>query len=176
MSRGKAIDKSGDSNRIGSMNSAGRDSMRLHNLIKEKYIMLDLKETTKKKLLGEIANGIARSGKVKDKKAFLAAILKREKLGSTGIGSGVAIPHAKSERVKDFILAFARKSEGIDFGALDGEKTFLFFMLASPIDDVGNHLKILADISRLVKDKFIVESLKKAKDQKEVLKIITMYA
>ena len=158
------------------MMNTHRDPMRLHNLIKEKYIMLDLKEATKKKLLAELVNCIAKSGKVKDKKAFLAAIQKREKLGSTGIGNGVAIPHAKSERVQDFILAFARKDTGIDFGALDGEKTYLFFMLASPMDDVGNHLKILADISRLVKDKFIVESLKNAKDQKEVLKIITMYA
>ena len=152
-----------------------RNSLFLSNLIKEKYISLDLKETNKKKLLAELVGLLAQSGKLKDKKAFLAALLKREKLGSTGIGSGVAIPHAKSERVKDFILAFARKDEGIDFGALDGEKTYLFFVLASPMDDVGNHLKILADISRLVKDRFIVENLKKAKNKKEVLKIFSMY-
>ena len=149
--------------------------MGLSGLIKEKYIKLDLKETNKKKLLTQLVDFIAKSGRLKDKKAFLGALLKREKLGSTGIGNGVAIPHAKSERVHDFILAFARQDEGVDFGALDGEKTYLFFLLASPLEDVGNHLKILADISRLVKDKFIVENLKKAKNKKDILKIISTY-
>lgn len=147
----------------------------LSSLIKEKFVVLDLKENNKKKLLGELVEIIAKSSRLKDKKKFLSDLLKREKLGSTGIGNGVAIPHAKSENVRDFILAFGKKDEGIDFGALDGEKTYLFFILASPMDDVGNHLKILAVISRLVKDKFIVESLKKAKDKKEVLKIISIY-
>ncbi len=149
--------------------------MGLSGLIKEKYIKLDLKGTNKKKLLTQLVDFIAKSGKLKDKKAFLSALLKREKLGSTGIGNGVAIPHAKSGRVHDFILAFARQDEGVDFGALDGEKTYLFFLLASPLEDVGNHLKILADISRLVKDKFIVEHLKKAKKKKDILKIISTY-
>ena len=147
----------------------------LSSLIKEKYIKMDLRENKKNKLLAELVDFIAKSGKLKDKKSFLNALVKREKLGSTGIGNGVAIPHAKSERVRDFILAFARHNQGVDFGALDGEKTYLFFVLASSADEVGNHLKILAEISRLVKDKFIVENLKKAKDKKEILKIISTY-
>jgi PTS system nitrogen regulatory IIA component len=103
-------------------------------------------------------------------------MLERERLGSTGIGGGIAIPHAKSKAVAGFILVFARIIGGMDFGALDGEKTYLFFALASPEEEVGGHLKILAEISRLVKDKFIVEKLKKVKDAKEVLKIISLYA
>jgi fructose-specific phosphotransferase system IIA component len=149
--------------------------VRLSALLKEKYILLNLEEDNKKKLIGKLVDLIATSGKLKDKKAFLHLILKREKLGSTGIGNGVAIPHAKSEQVKDFIMAFARQDKGIDFGALDGEKTYLFFILASPESNVGGHLKILADISRLVKDKFIVDRLKNAKDKKEILRIIATY-
>lgn len=148
----------------------------LATLLKEKNITLGLKENTKRKLIIELVGLAAQSGKLKDKSAFLNALWKREKLGSTGIGNGVAIPHAKSEHVRDFVLSFARKDEGIDFGALDGEKTYLFFVLASPAEQVGSHLKILAEISRLVKDKFIVDLLKKAVDKKEILRIIQTYS
>jgi len=147
--------------------------IRLTGLFKEKYINLQLIESDKKNIIAELVNIIAKSKKLTNKKSFLKAIQEREKLGSTGIGGGVAIPHAKSEYVKDFVLVFARKVEGIDFGALDGEKTFLFFALASPKDEVGGHLKILAEISRLVKDKFMIELLKKAKTKEEVIKIIS---
>ena len=149
--------------------------IRLSSLLKEKYIELDLKEKDKKKILAELVDFIAGVGKIKDKKEIFSTLVKREKLGSTGIGSGVAIPHARSAKVKDFILAFARKAGGIDFGALDGEKTFLFFMLISPEANVGGHLKILAEVSRLVKDKFIVDRLRSAQDKKEILKVISTY-
>ena len=149
--------------------------VKIASLLKEKYIYLDFNEKDKKKILTKMVDLVSLSGKIKDKKAFLNALIKREKLGSTGIGNGVAIPHSKSERVTDFVLAFGRQSSGIDFGALDGEKTYLFFMLASPEDNVGGHLKFLADISRLVKDKFIVERLKAAKDKKEIIKILETF-
>ena len=105
-------------------------------------------------------------------KAFLKIMMKREALGSTGIGGGIAIPHGKSDVVKDFTLVFGRTKEGIDFGALDGEKTCLFFALASPSKEVGGHLKILAEVSRLLKDKFTIELLKKIEDKKKIIKII----
>ncbi len=149
--------------------------IKIASLLKEKYIYLDFNEKDKKKILTKMVDLVALSGKIKDKKAVLNALIKREKLGSTGIGNGVAIPHSKSERVTDFVLAFGRQSSGIDFGALDGEKTYLFFMLASPEANVGGHLKFLADISRLVKDKFIVERLKAAKDKKEIIKILETF-
>lgn len=150
-------------------------ALQLSNLLKDKYINLALKGHTKRKLLEELVDFVAQSGKIKDKKAILREIMKRENLGSTGIGYGVAIPHAKVQKARGFVLVLGRHEGGIDFGALDGAKTHLFFMLVSPKDEVGNHLKILAEISRLVKDKFIVESLKRAKDKKEIIKIITAY-
>lgn len=147
-------------------------NIKISNLLKEKSISLSLKETDKKKVIAELVDLLARSKKITNKKAFLKAIQERENLGSTGIGAGIAIPHAKSNVVRDFIVVFARSQTGIDFGALDGEKTFLFFALASPKQEVGGHLKILAEISRLVKDKFTIELLKKAKDKRDIVKII----
>lgn len=147
--------------------------IRVSVLLKEKFINLSLKGRDKKKVIAELVELIADSKKLTNKKAFLKAILEREKLGSTGIGAGVAIPHAKAAVVRDFVLVFARSSAGINFGALDGEKTFLFFALASPKNEVGGHLKILSEISHLVKDKFTIELLKNAKDKQEILKIIS---
>lgn len=149
--------------------------IKLSSLLKEKFINLELEGNDKINVIQELVDLLSNAGKIKNRKAFLKAILEREKLGSTGIGNGVAIPHAKSKSVEHFTLVFARNSSGIDFGALDGEKTYLFFALASPQEEVGGHLKILADISRLVKDKFIISRLKKAKSAEEILKIISSY-
>lgn len=146
--------------------------IKISQLLKEKFIELELKETEKKDIMAELVEIISKSRRLNNKKSFLKTMLEREKLGSTGIGGGVAIPHGKSEAVSDFILVFGRKSEGIDFGALDGEKTYLFFALASPKEEVGGHLKILAEISRLVRDKFIVDLLKNAKTSQQIIKII----
>ena len=147
--------------------------IKLSKILTEQSINLELKGSDKKKIIAELVKLIAKSKKLRNKKAFYKAVMEREKLGSTGIGNGVAIPHAKSAWVKGFALAFARDNEGIDFGALDGEKTYLFFAFASPKNEVETHLKILAEISRLVKDKFVVERLRRARDKKEVLRIIS---
>lgn len=149
--------------------------IKLSALLKEKYVNLNLKGKNKKSILAELVAGIAESGKLKNKAAFLREIAKRERLGSTGIGNSVAIPHAKSGQVRELMLGFGRHNEGIDFGALDGAKTHIFFILASPKAEVGSHLKILSEISHLVKDKFIVERLKKAPDKKDILRIIATY-
>ena len=146
---------------------------RLFNLLKEKFINLNVVGSDKTEVIAELVALAATSKKIASKKSFFKAILEREALGSTGIGNGVAIPHAKTKMASDFILVFARHTAGIDFGALDGEKTYLFFMLASPPDKIGAHLKVLAEISRVVKDKFIVDRLKKAKDKKEILRILS---
>jgi fructose-specific phosphotransferase system IIA component len=151
------------------------ENIDLVSLVKEKFIELNLQGATKKEVLGELTEIAARSPKLTNKKAYFKAIVEREELGSTGIGNGVAIPHVKSKVVGGFILIFARHNKGIDFGALDGEKTHLFFALASPPDKVGMHLKVLAEISHVVKDKFMVGYLIKAADKKEVLKILSAY-
>jgi fructose-specific phosphotransferase system IIA component len=153
--------------------SVRHKDIRLSRALKDNLIDLQLQGKNKNEVLAGLVELLSRSRKIRNKKLFFKAMLEREKLGSTGIGNGVAIPHAKSEGVGDFIIAFARKDNGIDFGALDGEKTYLFFAMASSKNEVGSHLKVLAQISSLVRDKFIVELLRKAKNKKEILKIIS---
>jgi len=147
--------------------------IKLPDLLKEKYIELDLKEKEKTKLIAELVDIAAKSSQIKNGKALFRAILEREKLGSTAIGNSIAIPHVKIKGVKKPLLILGRSAEGVDFEALDGEKTYLFFMLILPQEEVGLHLKILAKISHLVKDKFIVERLKKVKAKHEVFEIIS---
>lgn len=155
------------------MAAAKSREIKLSNLLKGKFINLNLENKDKRKIIAELVGLIAQSKKLKSKKSFFDALIEREALGSTGIADGIAIPHAKTKVAEDFILAFGRSNEGVDFDALDGEKTFLFFILASPKDEIGRHLKILAEISHLVKDKFIVKLLRKAKDKNEILNIIS---
>jgi fructose-specific phosphotransferase system IIA component len=147
--------------------------IKLPDLLKEKYIELDLKEKEKTKLIAELVDIVAKPSRIKDGKTLFKAILEREKLGSTAIGNGIAMPHAKIKGVKKPLLILGRSAEGVDFNSLDGEKTYLFFMLISAQEEVGLHLKILAKISHLVKDKFVVERLKKVKDKHEIFEIIS---
>jgi PTS system nitrogen regulatory IIA component len=148
-------------------------AIKLPDLFRGKYIELDLKEKEKRKLIAELVDIVAKPSRIKDEKALYKAILEREKLGSTAIGNGVAIPHVKIKGIEKPLLILGRSAEGVDFDALDGEKTYLFFMLISPQEEIGLHLKILAKISHLVRDKFIVERLKKVKDKHEIFEIIS---
>lgn len=144
----------------------------LSDLLKQKYIELELRGGDKDVLLDELVDVAHKSGKVKNKKSLLNALLEREKLGSTGIGNGVAIPHAKIEGIKEPLLVFGRAAGGVNFNSLDGGQTYIFFMLISPKDEVGRHLKILARISHIIKDKFTVGRFRKAKDETDVLKVL----
>lgn len=135
-------------------------------------VLLDIKGTQKADVLSELCESLEKSGKIKDKSKILNALLEREKLGSTGIGQGVAIPHAKSETVTEVVAALGISKKGIQFDALDGEPVYLVFLLISPPDSSGTHLKILARISRLLKDKFFRQSIKEAKSVDDVKKII----
>jgi PTS system nitrogen regulatory IIA component len=102
----------------------------------------------------------------------LKKLKEREVLGSTGIGKGVGIPHAKCPFVKKMVAALGISKEPVDFKSLDGEPTHIFFLLIAPGDNPGPHLKSLAKISRLLDDKFIRDRLRSAEDSAHVLKII----
>ncbi len=96
----------------------------------------------------------------------------REALGSTAIGQGIAIPHAKSDCVNKLVAAFGLSKKGVDFDSLDGELAYIFFLLVAPQDSAGPHLKALARISRLLKDKYFRDTLRASTDEKSVVKII----
>lgn len=148
--------------------------MKITEFLCEKAVDYDLKSLDKKGVIEELVDLLIKAGKIKDKdkQKIIEIILNRESLGSTGIGQGIAIPHGKSDCVKELTAALGISKRGINFDALDGEPVFIFFLLLAPEDSAGPHLKALARISRLLKDKYLRDALIKAKDDKEILNII----
>ena len=146
--------------------------MKLLDILPPGSISVDLAAGSKQEMLAELCGLMETSGKLPDAKAMVQILLEREALGSTGIGQGVAIPHGKSAAVKVQAAALGISKGGVDFDALDGEPVHIVFLLVAPPDGAGNHLKALAKVSRLLKDKFFRQALKDAKSPDEILKII----
>jgi PTS system nitrogen regulatory IIA component len=146
--------------------------MQILDFLSVDAIKMSLESKNKKDAIKELTELLVKTGKVKDKKKMVQVLLEREELGSTGIGQGIAIPHGKSDVVGDLTAAFALSHEGIAFDALDGEPVNIFFLLVAPEGAAGAHLKALARISSLLKDKYFRKSLLAAKTPEEVVKII----
>ncbi|MDP6685817.1 MAG: PTS sugar transporter subunit IIA [Candidatus Omnitrophota bacterium] len=148
--------------------------MKILDLLNEKAISADLKSQDKKGVVQELIDLLINAGELKPrmKDTVVKILLNREALGSTGIGQGVAIPHGKCEQVKELIGAFGVSKTGINFDSLDGEPAYIFFLLLAPIESSGPHLKALARISKLLKDKYFRDSLKDAGTDKKLSKII----
>jgi len=146
--------------------------MRIIDFLNEKCISINLKGRNKREILEELVDLLVNAGEIADKEAMVNVLLEREKLGSTGIGEGVGIPHGKTKIVKNLIAAFGRSEKGIDFDSLDGEPTYLFFLMVAPHDSAGPHLKALARISRLLKEKEFREELMRVPTQEVLLKAI----
>jgi PTS system nitrogen regulatory IIA component len=148
------------------------EKLKILDFLKPTAITIDLAATTKKGVLEELVGLLAKDSKIKDPKVTVDVLLEREKLGSTGIGQGIAIPHAKTDQADEVVAAFGLSRRGVQFDSLDGDPVYIFFLLVAPPDAAGLHLKALARISRLLKDKFFRQSLRDVKDPSEVLKII----
>lgn len=148
--------------------------MKITEFLSPKAVSVNLQSKTKKDLLEEMLDVLIETGAVesRNRKKILDILVAREQLGSTAIGQRIAIPHGKSDSVKKLVACVGISKDGIDFDSLDGEKAYIFFMLIAPIDSAGPHLKALARISRLLKDKFIRDGLLTAKDDKAVMKIL----
>jgi PTS system nitrogen regulatory IIA component len=148
--------------------------MRIMDFLSERAIACQLKAQTKEGVIRELVVLLAQAGVVKEREVakVVEILLNREALGSTGIGQGVAIPHGKCNAVNSLVGAFGVSAGGIDFGSLDGGPVHLFFLLIAPEDSAGPHLKALARISRLLKDKFFRDSLRQAKDEKTLLRVM----
>jgi len=131
-----------------------------------------MKDKKKPEVLSELCQLLAKAQKIKDSAAVVQVLLEREGLGSTGIGQGIAIPHAKAENVNALAAAVGLSKKGIDFESLDGEPVHIVFLLVAPKETTADHLKALARISRLLKDKFVRAALKEAKTTNDVVKIV----
>lgn len=135
-------------------------------------IDLDMKATNKTEAILELTKLLEKTGKLDSFDKTLEALKDREKLGSTGIGKGVAIPHAKTEFAKDLVIAFGVSKQGVNFNAVDDEKVNIFFAFASPLKNSQTYLKILARISRLIRNDDFREKLLSAKNSQEIIELI----
>ncbi len=144
--------------------------MKLTELVIRESIVDEVQATDKKGALRELAEAIRTSRKPAGYKAsdVLTALLKREKMGTTGMGGGIALPHAKVEGLSTLYGAFGRSKEGVDFGAVDGERVHLMFVLVSPPSQANEHLAALKRISAGIRLPNMTKFLKAAKGAKEV--------
>ncbi len=146
--------------------------MKLLDLLPKEHIVLDIKSRDKKSAIKEMINVVANSGKIKNPDSVFQAVYAREKIGSTGIGQNVAIPHGKTSELKEIIGALGISQKGIEFQSLDGEAVNIIFLLLGPDDISGDHLKALARVARLFKDKFFREALKQSDSPEKIVEII----
>lgn len=147
--------------------------VRIADYMSENLISLQLKSKNKDDVLMELADLIAISPDVhNEENVIYKALIEREKLGSTGIGKGVAIPHAKTDAADKLTIAFGISKEKIDFKSLDDEKVNLFFVFASPMKDSQVYLKVLARISRLIREEEFRQQLLACKTPAEVIECI----
>jgi PTS system nitrogen regulatory IIA component len=146
--------------------------MKIIDMLKTDYILEELKSGNKRDVLKELVGSFMKIHQKLDSEATLNVLFEREKLGSTGIGEGIAIPHGKITGLDQLILSFGRSAVGIDFDAMDGKPVHLFFLLIAPENSAGQHLKTLAKISKMLKDGVFRTKLMAAKSKDELYKII----
>jgi PTS system nitrogen regulatory IIA component len=147
--------------------------MHLSELLNPQAVNVHLQAKTKREVIAELvellekAHGVSSGGEVLDR------VLKRESMMSTGIGNGIAIPHGKARAVDHLVAACGVSRAGVDFGSVDGDAATLFILLVSPEDVGGPHVKVLANISRLLKDEGVRESLKRAESAQNFLSLLS---
>jgi PTS system nitrogen regulatory IIA component len=149
--------------------------MDLGDLVHTKGIIPSMKATTKKQALQELAGYAAELTGIGQRDIF-DTLLQRERLGSTGLGRGIAIPHVKLPDLKSIVCVFARLDTPIDFEALDDEPVDLIFLLLAPEHASGDHLKALARISRLLREPDVSRRLRETKDPNQILRVLTQPA
>ena len=146
--------------------------MRITDLLREETIILDVQSKSKQDVLKELVTQLDEAGTLNDKESFMADILAREEQSTTGIGDGIAIPHAKSTAVKKPAIAFGRSTEGIDFESLDGKPAHVFFMIAASDGANNDHLEALSRLATFLMDDKFREKLLVATSKNELLAIV----
>ena len=145
--------------------------MKILEVLAKESILEDLKGTDKKSILEELVGPVSKISGV-DADLLVKVLLDREQLGSTGIGGGVGIPHGKLKELESLVLGFGLSRNGVDFESMDGKPTHIFFLLLTPENSTGLHLKALARISRLLKNDSFREKLLNAADRDEIYSVI----
>lgn len=146
--------------------------MKITELLTPAAITIDMQATDKNSALVELTDAVIELSSELDREEVLRVLNERERLGSTGIGDGVAIPHGKLKNIDNLLLAFGCSKSGVDFDSMDGKPAHLFFLLLAPEESVGIHLKTLARISKLLKNPGVRNSLLAAADADDLIRII----
>jgi PTS system fructose-specific IIA component/PTS system nitrogen regulatory IIA component len=148
--------------------------MKFSDFINVASIKANLEADEKPSVIQELVNSLASAGAIAaaDAPGIVAAIMKREELGSTGIGRGVAVPHTKHASVERLVGTVGVSSEGVDFNSLDGDKVHLLFLLVSPPDRPGDHLRALENISRQLRDDTFCRFLKQSRSAKDIQQLL----
>ncbi len=142
--------------------------MRIKDILGESSVIPDIKSRTKKEALVELASILKKANLIEDVEKVVAVILEREKLGSTGIGDGVAIPHGKMKGLDSILCAFGKSKDGVDFDAIDGKPVYIFFLLLAPEDSASLHLTALSRISKLLRDPSFRKRLAELTDSHDI--------
>ena len=142
--------------------------MRITDLLKEQGIELNAKVKDKSEAIEKLVDLMDKTGNLSDKNEYKKTVLAREELSTTGIGDGIAIPHAKSDLVSSLITMIAISPNGIDFDSLDGDSSTIFVATLSPTADTNSHIKFLAEVSRNLSSKKLREKLLKATTREEM--------
>ncbi len=148
--------------------------MKFSDFISTKAIRADLASESKEAVIRELVQSLLDAGEInaEEQEDIIAAIMKREDLGSTGIGRGVAVPHTKHPSVDKLVGTVGISIDGVDFNSLDGEKVQLFFLLVSPPDRPGDHLRALENISRQLRDDAFCRFLKQSKSADDIQQLL----
>jgi PTS system nitrogen regulatory IIA component len=145
--------------------------MKILEILKREAIIADLQATNKKSVLEELVVPVSAIAGIEPEILF-KVLLERERLGSTGIGNGIGIPHGKLKDLEEMVIGFGLSRTGVEFESIDGDPTHIFFVLMTPENSTGLHLKLLARISRILKNEPFRDRLMKAADSEEIYHII----
>ncbi|MCK5124924.1 MAG: PTS sugar transporter subunit IIA [candidate division Zixibacteria bacterium] len=146
--------------------------MKLSKFCDENLISFELKATDKQAMIEELVDLAASSSLVKNRDDLLNDIMNREKMVTTGIGYGVAFPHAKTKATKGIVIVFGRSNDGIDFDAMDKKPVHVFFLIAAPEDAIGAHLNVMARLSYIMKSEENRQKLMTVSSPGELLSIL----
>ena len=146
--------------------------MKIEEILKKESVIADLLGDSKVKVIKEMTQCLKQNNLIKNDQALFETLMEREKLGSTGIGENVAIPHGKSDEVTQIITVLARSKKGVEFESLDQKPVHFVCMVIAPAHSTGQHLKVLARVSRIFKNQGIREEILKAENSDTIYSIL----
>jgi PTS system nitrogen regulatory IIA component len=147
--------------------------VKISSYLREEWVLPDLQGTDKASVLRELSSVLVKPCQVTSVEELLHVLLEREKLGSTGIGEGIAIPHGRLKKLKTFFISFGRSIKGVEFDSIDHHPTRIFFLVMAPENSAVDNLELLGRIVTLLKDPSFKKRLLEAKTQKELFQAIS---